>query len=114
MRVYDNGIDAHRKGLANECGIVRVASRLRSGDRDVDKASFPPCRSRPKIFSPCWPSRVLRAIARARRFGALNCRREWRIPSARIFTHVAVSGAEGTDELRLFFARENAELHAAA
>jgi len=34
MRVYDNGIDAHRKGLANECGIVRVASRLRSGDRE--------------------------------------------------------------------------------
>ncbi|HZY12119.1 MAG TPA: hypothetical protein VFE89_05080, partial [Beijerinckiaceae bacterium] len=29
------------------------------------------------------------------------------------FHNLAVSGAEGTDVLRLFFARENAELHAA-
>ena len=65
---------------------------------NVDKASFPPCRSRPKIFSPCWPSRVLRAIARARRFGASNCRREWRISFGKNFHDVAVSGAEGTDD----------------
>jgi hypothetical protein len=58
-------------------------------------------------------SNARRATVRARRCGASNCRRE-RPNFGRTFHDVAASDAEGADVLRLFFARENAELDAAA
>jgi len=113
MRVYDNGIDAHRKGLANECGIVRVASRLRSGDRE--------CRQGFISAVPLAAEDILAMLAVARASGHRSgaALRRVELPTrmthsfGKNFHNVAVSSAEGTDVLKLFFARENAELHAA-
>src|SRR3954454_18134956 len=100
------------RGWRMSAGLSKLGRSLRSGERGWGQGFIPPV--------PLAAEDILAMLAVARASGHRSgaALRRVELPTrmahsfGKNFHDVAVSGAEGTDVLRLFFTRENAELHA--